>query len=390
MSAQPNTEIAQRTPQQQLVADLRAESFMEQVSYALPENVTAKRFVRIAITALHATPSLATLERESVFRALLECAAMGLMPDGKQAALVPFKGKAQLLPMIAGRRLNAAEYGWEITARVVYENDEFDYTLGLHPTITHRPARIGTPRGDRIAVYAYGTHRDGRKSEPIVMDAATVEKHRALSQQPNGELWTKHTDKAWEKTAGHQCFKTLALADDDRVIRVLASEELSPREASTALYGHPNPPVTGELPRATPASAEAPADAAAAEGQPHGDGDQQADAGDSPSEPPHETPTSASAPEFEGEEPADHSPFQQPRVPEERRQVELEGEQAAHFVVNLPKYKGLTLAQIDVDKRDPGYIMFLAGPTYVPKNEAAHEVKRAAQAYAQAYFGGGS
>ena len=391
MSAQPGQEIAERNPQAELIAGIRSDQFQEQVALALPDNVTPKRFVRIAITALQQNPGIVTCERDTVIRALLQSAAMGLMPDGKEAALVPFKGKAQLIPMIAGYRKIAADYGWKITANVIYEGDEFEYELGLHPTVTHRPPRIGVERGDRIGVYAYGTHRDGRKSTPVVMSAAEVEKVRQVSQQPTGELWAKWTDRAWEKTAGRRLFKELPLADDDRVdrvVRVLASEDLSPREAMAALYGHE--PVAGELPPArpsapsTPASTEAPADAAAEEGQPRDSGDQQVEGGPpvaAPAEPP-------STPDFEGEEPPDPSQFQPPRASEERRQVELEAEHAANLVVNFGKYNGLTLAQIDSDKRDPQYVLWLVGGQFQPKTPHAHEVKAAAQAYATAYFGG--
>lgn len=225
------------SPQQELVAQVRSEQFRSQVALALPEDVTADRFTRIAITALQANPGIAELERQSVMRALLDSAAMGLMPDNREAALVPFKGKAQLVPMIAGYRKIAAEYGWTIYTAIAYEADLFEYELGLDVRFRHVPVRPGQTRGEAIAAYAVGRHQDGRR-EVEVLTVEEVEKVRATSQtatRPDAP-WTQWWEQMAEKTAGKRLFKKLPLSEDDKRVRIIRAS-VEPAEAAAAIYG---------------------------------------------------------------------------------------------------------------------------------------------------------
>lgn len=229
------TDVVQYTPQQELVQQVRSEQFRSEVALALPENVTPERFIRVAITALQANPGIAELERTSVHRALLQAAAMGLMPDNREAAIVPFKGKAQLIPMIAGFRKIAADYGWTIYTSVVFEHDEFRYEQGLDIVFKHVPVRPGADRGDPIAAYAVGKHADGRR-ELEVLTVAEIEKIRGTSQTGSREdsPWSQWWEQMAEKSAGKRLFKKLPLSDDDKRVRIV--REIP--DAVDALYGN--------------------------------------------------------------------------------------------------------------------------------------------------------
>lgn len=287
--------VEKRTPQQELVAQVRSAEFTQQVALALPEDVTPQRFVRVAITALQASPTLAELERTSVMRSLLDSAAMGLLPDGREAAIVPFKGKATLIPMIAGFRKIAADYGWTIYTAIAYANDVFEYEQGLDVRFRHVPVRPGAPRGEPIAAYAVGKHQDGRR-ELEVLTVEEVEKIRAVSQtaQKADGPWTQWWEQMAEKSAGKRLFKKLPLSQDDKRVRIVRAA-LEPAEAAAAIYGPqaraalaPGEQVdrsTGEI-----TSAEAPTDAG---GRPAASGDPQvAEDGD-----PHQDEPSSAAPE---------------------------------------------------------------------------------------------
>jgi recombination protein RecT len=230
-------EVVQRTPQEEVVAQLRSDEFKSQVALALPESVTPERFTRIAITALQANPSIAELERPSVMRALLQSAAMGLMPDGREAAIVPFKGKAQLIAMVGGLRKIAADYGWTIYTTVVHENDDFAYEQGLDVRFVHRPVRPGQPRGEVIAAYAVGKHADGRR-ELEVLTVEEVEKIRAVSQagqKPEGP-WVNWWEQMAEKSAAKRLFKKLPLSEDDKRVRIIRAAP-DPADALVRMYG---------------------------------------------------------------------------------------------------------------------------------------------------------
>lgn len=253
----------QRTPQQLMIAEVRGEGFQEQIKAALPANVTIAKFVRATVTALMQNADLAPANPEAqtaLFQALIKCAQDGLLPDGREAALVLYGGKAQYLPMIGGLRKIAAEHGWTIRTAVIYENDEFTYELGLEPRIVHRPAGLREQRGGLIGAYAIGTHRDGRK-EVEVFTAEDVERARQVSRAKDNGPWKTWTDRMWEKTVGKRLFAKLPLdkTDADRVARILsaADVELEPGAAAALLYG--NDPA-----RALPAATEVPPAGAAA------------------------------------------------------------------------------------------------------------------------------
>lgn len=261
-----STDIATRTPQQQVIDRIREPDFTEQLAQALPENVPVRRFVRATVTALMANADVVNADRASLMQSLLKAAQDGLMPDGQEAALVVYKTKVtvdgrdewipkvQYIAMIGGLRRIAAEHRWTLQAAVVYANDTFDYQLGEQPFLTHKPEKLGQPRGDRVGAYAVATHADGRKVFEV-LDGAAVEKVKASSRASGRGPWVDWTDRMWEKTAARALFKRLPLADDERVVRI--TEAPDPEDAERALYGHPHEPVRGELPRAaaaTPAS----------------------------------------------------------------------------------------------------------------------------------------
>lgn len=235
------SDIAERTPQQELVARVNGDEFKKQVARALPENISADRFVRVATTALMHSPEIAECEPDSIFWALLKCAQDGLLPDGREAAIAPFndsrRGKvATYMPMIGGLRKKLAEFGWSLRTRVVRQGDEFSYEYGLNEHLTHRPPPPGSDRGERIAAYAVASHRDGRK-EFTVMSAEEIAEVRALAKTKN--VWEKWPDQMWEKSAGHRLADDVPLDPHERdaIRRLIKADELEPGDAAEMLYG---------------------------------------------------------------------------------------------------------------------------------------------------------
>lgn len=269
-----STEIAQRTPQQKLVAQIRSDESRAQIAAALEgTGVPAVRFVRVAITAINENPELVTADRASLLTALVKCAQDGLLPDGREAAFVLFGKKATYMPMIGGFRKIAAEHGWSLFTAVVYANDTFDYQLGEKPELTHKPTRLGEDRGAPIGAYAIAEHRDGRRMLEV-MDAAEIGRVRATSKSKDRGPWVEWPDRMAEKTAGRRLFKQLPLdeRDRERVQRVLEAAEFG--DPARAIYGRGNAGAgTAPVPSSAQLSAagEAPAGAAPTPG-PEGDG----------------------------------------------------------------------------------------------------------------------
>lgn len=239
MTVVPMTEeIGQRTPVQTAIAKVRSDESREQFRAALPATVSVDRFTRATATALLQNPDLAKTDEAALFQAIVKCAQDGLFPDGREAALVIYKGKAQYIPMIAGVRKIAAEYGWTIRTHVAYEHDaKFEVIEGTDQRIDHRPAAPGVDRGKLIAAYAVAHHRDGRCSIVEVMYQADIEKAQAVAKTQT--VWNQWPAQMWEKTVGHRIAKKLPLdpVDQKRLSRVIDAAEFAPGEAAHILYG---------------------------------------------------------------------------------------------------------------------------------------------------------
>lgn len=215
------SEIAVRTPMQQTLEQITSDGFIAKLKNALPEKVSPQRFVSIAVTAVKQNPALITGEHDSLYNSLVRCAQDGLMPDGREAALVMFGKQIQYMPMIGGLRKRLAEHGFDLTAYVVYENDKFDYQLGDEPWVRHKPAKLGTPRGKAIGAYAVAQDIRTRKKYVDVMDVEQIEQVRAVSRSSKNGPWVQWWDEQARKTVGRRLAKTLPLADNEAVVRIL-------------------------------------------------------------------------------------------------------------------------------------------------------------------------
>lgn len=248
-----------------LISLVRTDEYTrEQIRMALPATVSLDTFARATVTALMENDQLATADQKSLFQSIVKCAQDGLLPNNREAALVIYGGKVQYLPMIAGARKIAAEFGWTIKTYAVYENDTFDVDLGTGH-VTHRPPRMGEPRGKVVGAWANAFHRDGRESIVEVMDEDAIAKARAVAKTKG--VWEKWPAQMYEKTVGHRIAKKLPLDPQDaqRLSRVIDATELGPGEAATTLYG-PDGSTFSEIPAGTTPSDELPLAASAVDG----------------------------------------------------------------------------------------------------------------------------
>ena len=131
-----------------------------QIEKALPSVITAERFTRMALTAVSTNPQLGECSPASFCGAMLQAAQLGLEPNTPlgQAYLIPYRNKGKMEAQFNLGYLGMVELAHRsgefqsIEARVVYENDEFEYEYGLESTLKHKPAM--KDRGKPIAYYA--------------------------------------------------------------------------------------------------------------------------------------------------------------------------------------------------------------------------------------------
>jgi len=100
----------------QIIA-LRAElgKLHPELAAALPAHIPVERFARIVMTAIMSNLDLVNCDRRSLWNACMRAAQDGLLPDGREGVIVPFKivGRkmAQWMPMISGLRKRARQSG---------------------------------------------------------------------------------------------------------------------------------------------------------------------------------------------------------------------------------------------------------------------------------------
>ena len=73
-----------------------------QFKSVLPKHIKSEKFENVVVTAVRTKPDLLKLNRPSLFNACMDCAQDGLLPNGVEAALVPFKGNVKYMPMVGG------------------------------------------------------------------------------------------------------------------------------------------------------------------------------------------------------------------------------------------------------------------------------------------------
>lgn len=244
------TQLAERTASPITVfrQTLTQPAFREQLKMALPSHIPEDRFIRVALTAAQQNPDLLNpqkVERNSLFGALVRAAQDGLLPDGREGAIVPFRGKAQWMPMVAGimkKVRNSGEIAsWEASA--VFEKDTFERLLGDDQRIYHKPYEDGDP-GNVVGAYSIVTFKDGTKSRDY-LPRWRIE--RAREQNPIGKnslMWTKFYDEGAIKTVIRHHAKRLPMSTDVEAI-FERDETMTPAGGFRAVpEAEPEQPVT--------------------------------------------------------------------------------------------------------------------------------------------------
>lgn len=191
--------------------------------------IPPERFRATFASAVINTPSILDCDQQSIIQALVNCATDRLMPDNREAALVPFRtkvkdpdtnrdvyiDKVQYMPMIAGVRKRALELGGVlIDAQEVCRGDIFEHQLGDNPYIDHKHAPFGTPRGEVVGAYAIFRDKDLKVLHREIMDREAIEAARNVSRAKNGPAWNNFYGEMAKKTVARRGGKSVPNLDD--------------------------------------------------------------------------------------------------------------------------------------------------------------------------------
>jgi len=148
---------AQITARKDVRALLNSQQFLEQIKQAVPSHISADIMVRVATTTIQKTPDLLECDQTSLLGSVIECAQLGLMPDGVlgEAYLVPYdntqKGRKECHLQIGYRGLIklARQSGLVayVVAEPVYKCDDFEVLYAPERTIKHVPDLENAERG---------------------------------------------------------------------------------------------------------------------------------------------------------------------------------------------------------------------------------------------------
>ena len=143
-----------------------------------------------------------------------------------------------------------------IDAQTVYENDEFEYELGMDPVLKHKPAR--TNRGNPIYFYATFKLTNGGQGFQV-MSIEDVQAHaKKYSKTYNNGPWQTNFEEMAKKTVLKKLLKYAPLKTEfvkqvtsDETIKTSISDHMEdvPNEYMDVEYEeHQNEdPVTGEI-----------------------------------------------------------------------------------------------------------------------------------------------
>jgi phage RecT family recombinase len=269
-----------------------------QVQRMLPKDVSIDRFTETAIAALQTRPELVECEKNSLYTAILRCAKDGLLPDGRQAAIVAFNTKvlvngketwvkkAQAMPMVEGVVLLLAKAGVSAYAVSVYANDKvrvWNDDTGQH--FEHEPVTFGA-RGERLGAVAVGRDKHGHTwVEAMNMEDLEAPKRATKQKDRDGKLigpWKETPDRMEQKSALHRLGKripNISIRDDEEFRDDPVAIVAPAVEPETPALAPPKKPTRPRaLQRVIDQSAGTPADQSAVEqhGEPAAQGQQQA------------------------------------------------------------------------------------------------------------------
>lgn len=248
------------------VSDPRKEKFTDwaakrenEIAAAMPLNregqpvIPIGRFVRALLTTVSMNPKLLRADRRTLSDAISRCAQDGLLPDGREAALVPFDVNRKIgdqwekvlsvvyVPMIGGYRRLVREAGIDWKLRVVHAADMFEFESGDEERILHKPSTADDP-GPWTHVYAIAKERlTGEVIARDVMTRAAVLRIRDRSQGWKAlrddaarakSVWTVWEEEMALKTVAKRQVKMLPLSTDNILYGVLAREDADDQGAS--------------------------------------------------------------------------------------------------------------------------------------------------------------
>lgn len=187
----------------------------DQLEAALPQGLTPEKFISTLNVAAIKEPKLRNAPPAKLFLAGMQCASDGLLPDGKEAALLAFGNDVTYVPMIRGIYKLVRNSGdvRNLNAVIVRRGDEFRLWVDETGERFHYERNLDDEHDGPESIrgcLAYATLSDGTMLTEY-MSRAQIEKRRRVSRSRGGP-WTDWYEEMAQKTVVHRLSRRLPLS----------------------------------------------------------------------------------------------------------------------------------------------------------------------------------
>lgn len=198
-----------------------------QFKAALPENITPAKFFNVVSVALIKTPDLLQCDRQSLYLAAMQSAIDHLLPDGREAAIIPYGKTAVYQPMVFGilTKLHRTGEILSLSVNVVRQGEQFSHFTdeeGEH--LEHTSAFSD---GEIVGVYCVlRTKSNGVYVEK--MSTQDVEDIRQKSRSKDSPAWKNSWPEMAKKCVIKRLAKRAPLPDKIREVIERDNEIMAP------------------------------------------------------------------------------------------------------------------------------------------------------------------
>ena len=221
----------QKQPRNPLAAWVNEDDTRRQIAAAVGDTLDAEQFASHMLVALN-RPEFARCTNASKAMAVLECAALGLLPTAGQVVLIPYKDQLKAMPQWQGYKALMERHPsvLEVQAFLVHSSDAFGVIDGevrhsYDPLDSNRT--FGSTKDIRGG-YTKIIYRDGRPPKYHFTTAEQIKKAQGCAQTQN--VWKQWFEQMALKTLYRDCYARRAVPVDplvaSRLERVTAADDV--------------------------------------------------------------------------------------------------------------------------------------------------------------------
>ena len=199
------------------------DNFKNKIQCLFDTQEMSDRFLQIAVNATVSNPKLMTCTKESFLMCLMKLAPTGLMPDGRNAHIIPYGNVATLVIDYKGfvDLAMACPKVSKVEAFIVYENDDCEMVNG---EVQHVVSNPFADRGKMVGAYAVCQFTDGTKKFEV-MTKAQIDSVRERSKAKNNGPWVTDYEEMAKKTVFKRLQKWLPVTPRLRAAVDIDNEE---------------------------------------------------------------------------------------------------------------------------------------------------------------------